>query len=96
MTLLATFHGDLQRIACGHGTWKKGRLGYGSLPVQPVAVSGGWTTDDSFTAKICFYETPFIVTLRLKFSGDQLLFDSESNVGFSPAAKQPQLVGKRE
>jgi hypothetical protein len=29
----------------------------------------------------------------LKFSGDELLFDSQSNVGFG-ATKQPQLVGK--
>ena len=63
------------------------------LPEQPAAASGAWTADDTFKAKICFYETPFIITLTLKFAGDQLLFDSESNVGFGPA-KQPQLVGK--
>ena len=83
------------RIVCGHGAWQKGRLAYGPLPEQPAAASGAWTADDTFTAKICFYETPFIITLSLKFSGDQLLFDSESNVGFG-STKQPQLVGKAE
>jgi len=43
--------------------------------------------------KICFFETPFIVTVSLKFSGDELIFDSESNVVFG-ATKQQQLVGK--
>jgi hypothetical protein len=60
-----------------------------------VATSGAWTGDDSFAAKICFYETPFILKLTLKFSGDQLLLDSESNVGFG-STKQAQLEGKAE
>jgi hypothetical protein len=58
-----------------------------------MAASGAWTAGDTFTAKICFYETPFIITLKLKFSGDQVLFDSQSNLGFG-STKQPQLAGK--
>ena len=66
------------------------------FPEQPAAASGAWTGDDTFTAKICFYETPFCVTMSLKFSGgQQLLFDTTSNVAFGPT-KQPQLVGKLE
>jgi len=95
VTLVARFAGVERKILCGHGAWQKGRLAYGPLPEQPAAVSGAWTADDTFTAKICFYETPFITTLRLKFTGDQLLFDSESNVGFG-STKQSQLVGKAE
>jgi len=95
VTLVARFAGVEKRILCGRGAWQKGRLAYGPLPEQPAAVSGAWTTDDTFTAKICFYETPFIITLRLKFTGDQLLLDSESNVGFG-WTKQSQLVGKAE
>jgi CubicO group peptidase (beta-lactamase class C family) len=95
VTLVARFGGIEQKIVCGQGGWRKGRLAYGSLPDQPAAVSGAWTADDTYTAKICFYETPFIVTLKLKFSGDKLLFDSQSNVGFG-STKQPQLVGKPE
>ena len=93
MTVLARFGGVEQKIACGHNTWKKGRTAYGPLSEQPAAVSGAWTADDTYTAKICFYETPFIVTLSLKFSGDELHLNSQSNVGFG-ATKQPRLVGK--
>jgi CubicO group peptidase (beta-lactamase class C family) len=93
VTLLASFAGVEQKIPCGHHAWKKGRLAYGPLPEQPAAVSGAWTDGDTFKAKICFFETPFIVTVSLKFSGDELLFDSQSNVGFG-ATKQQQLVGK--
>jgi CubicO group peptidase (beta-lactamase class C family) len=95
-TIVVHIDGVERRIACGSGSWKKGRAGLGPLlPEQPAAASGAWTGDDTYTARICFYETPFIVTLGLKFSGDQLLFDSQSNVGFGPT-KQPQLVGKAE
>jgi len=60
-----------------------------------VAASGAWTTNDTFTAKLCFYETPFIVTIRLKFSDRELQCNSEANVGFGPT-KEPQLTGKTE
>ena len=93
VALMAKFGGVEQKIECGHGAWKKGRIAYGPLSEQPAAVSGAWTADDTFKAKICFYETPFIVTLSLKFAGEELLFDSHSNVGFG-ATRQRQLVGK--
>ncbi len=91
--LLARFAGVEQRISCGHLAWKKGRISYGRLTEQPVAASGAWMADNTFKAKICFFETPFIVTVSLKFSGDELRFDSQMNVGFG-ATKQPELVGK--
>jgi len=63
------------------------------LSEQPVAASGAWTADDTYTAQLSFYETPFVLTLNLKFNDDQLLYDCEYNVNFGPT-KQPQLVGK--
>jgi CubicO group peptidase (beta-lactamase class C family) len=95
VTLVVRSGGVLQKIPCGFGKWEKGRLAYGMFPEQPVAASGAWTTDDTFTTKICFYETPFCVTMALKFSGEQLLYDTRSNVGFGPTT-QPQLIGKAE
>ena len=72
VTLLARFAGVEQRIACGRGAWKKGRMAYGPLSEQPAAASGAWTADDTFTAKICFYETPFIVTRQLEVLGRRI------------------------
>ena len=63
--------------------------------MQPAAASGAWTAEDTFTAKLCFYETPFIVTVRLRFSGKELHYTCDSNVGFGPT-KEPELVGKAE
>ncbi|MSR58828.1 MAG: class C beta-lactamase-related serine hydrolase [Planctomycetaceae bacterium] len=86
--------GTEQRTPCGHKTWLKGRLAYGSFPEQPMAACGAWTADDTYTARICFYETPFNLTLTLKFADDRLMLDSESNVSFGPT-KRPQLTGTR-
>jgi hypothetical protein len=45
--------------------------------------------------KQCFYETPFYLTRKLRFDGQQLIYDAEANVGFR-GTKQPQLVGRTE
>ena len=94
-----------RRILCGAGawvagrvgvrTWIDGRLGSGLATDQPVEASGAWTGADAFRAKLCFPETPFLITLDLKFEGDRLLFDAQSNVGFGPT-RQPRLEGKAE
>jgi len=94
-TLIARIDGVDRRIACGRGGWRRGRLAYGGTPEQPSAASGAWTGDDTFAAKVCFYETPFLVTFVLKFADDELRFDSAANVAFGPS-KQPQLVGRAE
>lgn len=99
-TLVVRLNGVEQRIVCGRGSWQKGRLAWGplawgQLAEQPVAASGAWTADDTFTAKLCFYETPYIITVRLKFSGQELQWNAESNVSFGPT-KDPQLTGRVE
>jgi CubicO group peptidase (beta-lactamase class C family) len=94
-TLVVRVHGADYRLASGLGAWQKGRMAYGAMTNQPVAVAGAWTADDIYTAKICFHETPTSVTASLKFSGDQLLYDAEYNVAFGPT-KQPQLIGRAE
>jgi len=93
VTLITRCNGVEQRTVCGNGEWTKGRLTYAALAEQPVAASGAWTADDTYTAQLSFYETPFCLTVSLKFADDQLLYDCEYNVNFGPT-KQPQLVGK--
>jgi hypothetical protein len=94
-TLVCRFDGVERRIVCGRGVWHKGRGSWGTTPEQPLAASGTWTDGDTFTAKLCFYETPFTVAIRLKFTTDEVSVVSESNVGFGQG-KQSRLVGKAE
>ena len=99
--VVATPRGE-SRIVCEPGVWKRGRSafvnGVGGRMVasseQPIAASGAWTRDDTFTLKLCLYETPFYSTMVFRFDGDQLLLDSENNVSFSGQTTLPQLVGE--
>ena len=91
-TLMIRMNGMEQRIVCGHDKWQLGKLTWWPMAEQPVATAGGWTPD-TFTAKICFHETPFIATVRLKFAGDQVTYNAATNVGFGQT-KQPELVGQ--
>jgi CubicO group peptidase (beta-lactamase class C family) len=96
VTLVGRFNGgEEQRIPCGNGEWKKGRFAFGRTAPQPAAASGAWTADDTYTAKVCFNETPYIVTVRLDFSGGKLRLDPSWNVSFG-ATKTGPLTGERK
>ena len=41
-------------------------------PTAKAAAQGAWTDADTYQVRLCFYETPYIQTLSLKFSGDAL------------------------
>ncbi len=94
-TLVVRQDGKERRIACGRGSWRTGRLAWGAFAEQPAAASGGWTADGTFTAKLCFTETPFTVTVTLTFAGEEVRCASEANVGFGPTKDTP-LVGKAD
>ncbi len=87
--------GKSQQIACPRGQWQRGKFAWGTLPEQSAAACGAWTADGTFTAKLCFYETPMTLTVDLKFTDDGLVVTSQSNVGFGPS-KGVELVGKPE
>jgi CubicO group peptidase (beta-lactamase class C family) len=95
VTLVAKIAGVERRITCRQGGWQKGRMAWGALAEQPAAASGAWTDSTTFTAKVCFYETPFTYTLKLTFAGAEVRLNSETNVGFGQT-KQAPLVGKAE
>lgn len=102
-TIIARFNGVDRRITCGCNAWQKGRVPWvldralsgNVIAERPMAASGAWTANDTFTARLCFYETPFIMTIRLKFSGRELQYNCEWNVAFGPT-RERQLTGNLE
>jgi len=103
-TLIVRSLGQEYRIACGSGVWKKERTAFNAgadswiaAPIeQPVAASGAWTADDTYTVKLAYYETPLAVTLTCRFAGDRvLLLNIEYSVGFGPT-NPPMLVGNAQ
>jgi len=102
-TLVIRTSSGENRIVCGDGAWRKGRSSFVNgldnrmvqPSVHPVAASGAWTSDDTYTVKLCLYETPFYTTLVFRFNGEQVVFDSEYNVAFVPTTTTlPQLTGR--
>jgi CubicO group peptidase (beta-lactamase class C family) len=81
-----------QQVVAAPGAWRKGTILVKGTP-DPIAVSGAWTTDDTYTLQVVRYQTPFATTYRLRFAGDQLVVDSEQNVG-APDARMAHVEGK--
>ncbi len=82
-------------LEVGYGVWQHGAT---TLPPEahtpePVAVSGAWSDEHTYTLQACFYRTPFCTTLTCRFEDDQVFLDSKDNVGFGPT-ERPQLVGR--
>jgi len=82
------------RIPCGKGAWITGTTAFDDGNARRVAASGAWTDKNTYTIKLCFYETPFCPTLTCRFDGDQLTYQFTANVSFGPL-ERPPLTGKR-
>jgi CubicO group peptidase (beta-lactamase class C family) len=92
-TLVVRSSGRERRLPVGVGAWKRGGTWPAGTAEQKAAATGAWTADDTFTARVCLYETPFCGTLNLWFTGRALVLDQEMNVAFG-ATKRPQLIGR--
>ncbi len=84
VTLKARQYGRDLSITPGRGSWARGEFPLNPTTKQPVAASGAWTADDTYTVQLAQYRAPFIATFRLKFAGDTVSFEREMNVGFGP------------
>jgi CubicO group peptidase (beta-lactamase class C family) len=89
-------------IPLGLGRWLRGTTTFRKrishmwdADQQGMAASGAWTDTDTFMAKLCFDETPFIITARLKFDGDKLILDMDHNQRWGEKHR-PQIVGRVE
>lgn len=100
VTLVVQSEGKEMNLPAGFRQWRKGRAPFNAgllaqFPDEPVAGTFGWTGTNSVEVKICAYETPFNVTFRLKFEGDQVTLEREANVSFG-SRRQGPFVGRPE
>lgn len=89
--------GQVMKLPAGYRQWTMGRVKFptGRLAQpsdEPVAGTFAWNDDKTLVVKVCAYETPFHSTYKLKFDGDTVALDSETNVAFGPS-RQETLVG---
>jgi CubicO group peptidase (beta-lactamase class C family) len=85
-------HGQ-HRVSCGSGVWLNGTTAFGQGVSRRVAAAGAWLAEDTYLARLCFYETPFCPTMSCRFARDRLELDYRPNVSFGPL-ELPQLVGR--
>ena len=102
-TFIVRSLGHEHRIACGSGVWKKQRTAFVAgaeewvaAPVeQPVAASGAWTADDTYTLKLAYYETPLAITFTCRFTGDRVLsLNVEYSVQLAATSNPTLLTGE--
>jgi CubicO group peptidase (beta-lactamase class C family) len=73
-----------ETIPCGYGKWQQGQTTLFKQPLlfdrTPVAASGAWTAEDTFTMVVRLYETPFFHTLVYHFMRDEMMVEIQVNV----------------
>jgi len=84
MVSIKTAAGE-ETIPCGYGEWQRGQTTLFNerwmLPApMPVATSGAWTAEDSFTMVVRLYETPFYYTLVYHFVADEMMLETRVNI----------------
>jgi CubicO group peptidase (beta-lactamase class C family) len=88
---------DAQPITSGYGVWTQGQTtllnDFWETAPKPIAASGAWTFDDTFTMVVRLYTTPFFHTFTFQFAGDKLTIQTRANAGFAPP-KIVTLTGK--
>lgn len=82
-------------MTCGSTSWVKGTAPMGPNPPGKIAARGAWASDDTYMAKLCFYETPFVQTSTFRFEGDKVTVAQKVNVGSGPT-ERPPLTGHLE
>jgi CubicO group peptidase (beta-lactamase class C family) len=87
--------GAKSEFIAGHRDWKQGRGSFATYTDAPAAATFAWDAEGTLVVKQCFTETPFHVTHKFRFDGNQLSYEAQRNVGFG-ATKQPPLVGRVE
>lgn len=105
-TKLTLTNGDgSHQIICGYEEWTAGWTSFEAPALVglglahdgsevPCAACGAWT-DDTYSAKLCYTETPFIESLTLEFEGNRVTFNQIANVSLEHWSAKPraQLVG---
>jgi len=82
-----------QTVEAGSRAWVPGVTALGAPGASKVAARGAWASDDTYVMKLCFYETPFLLTVTCKFGEEQVTLNRQVNVGFGPT-QFPPLVGR--
>jgi CubicO group peptidase (beta-lactamase class C family) len=80
--LALTLDGIDRKIELGHASWIFDETTPFDGSSRTVAASGAWASDDTFVARLVFYETPFENTIALTFADGKVTITIAQNVSF--------------
>jgi CubicO group peptidase (beta-lactamase class C family) len=73
--------------------WARGTAEFPGYVSKKVTTHGVWVAGNTLVLTVAAYETPYIHTLSLQFSGEGVRFKHKVNVSFGPT-ESPVLEGK--
>ena len=85
--------GSDQHFACGQGAWAKGAVTFAPGERFPVAASGAWSSDDTYSVTLYRYQTPFSTAYDFRFAGDQLILEALDNASLGEPPSRIRMVG---
>ena len=69
-------------IQVGDSTWLRGTTDLRGNGYEPVAACGGWTAENIYEVRVCYYESEFCPVLRFHYTSDKLKLEVEPNVSW--------------
>jgi CubicO group peptidase (beta-lactamase class C family) len=91
-TIAFRLDGIDQQMECGQASWSRGSMASSLDKNIPVAASGAWSSEDTYSVRLVRYRTPFSTDYDLRFSDDQVILEGLDNVGQGPLTRF-RLVG---
>jgi CubicO group peptidase (beta-lactamase class C family) len=68
----------------GRRTWLKGTTDARGHGDEPIAAGGAWTAEDTYEARVCYYEAVFCPVFRFQYTSGELRLEVEPNVSWGP------------
>lgn len=100
-TLVVEDAGGRHAISVGLGEWVRGRTGFKprinelfDTSEQGISAIGAWIDDTTFSTRLAFNETPYILSANFRFNGQQVLVNMSYNIRWGNAT-EPQITGTR-
>jgi CubicO group peptidase (beta-lactamase class C family) len=84
-----------QSCVCGYGSWSKDSSTGAPGKAVPIAASGAWSSDDTYSATLVRYQTPISTEYDLRFSDGGVILEALDNVGNSPPTRI-RVIGTAE
>jgi CubicO group peptidase (beta-lactamase class C family) len=81
-------------LKAGLGSWMEGNFEVPLFESPLVHASGAWRNEDTFEVRLCYPETPYLITFVFRFKGEEITWNTSLNVGFGNTEFE-ELQGKQ-